>query len=318
MSVSQRRKDFFDFFPAPEFMLLSTAGVAITDEGVKFVQLRRGMIGGGLKTARLDTIEREDSATALKELSSRHGLRYVRATVPDEKAYLFTAVIDKVPSGGLRDAIAFILEENAPVTLSDSVFDFEVLPQEDPNKLKVIVSVLPKKVAAAYIELFASAGMTIISFDVESQAIARAIMPSGERRTRMIINLETRKAGFYVVEDGFVQFSTTLVHELLSGATGADFQTHDLKAEMRKVFAFWDAQVGKPGKGRSNIENAVLCGVGAGNEALVSELMKESPVGYTLADAWINTDSYPKERSFDYAPAIGLALPVKTKSHVSH
>ncbi|MDZ4206108.1 MAG: hypothetical protein U1C12_02790, partial [Patescibacteria group bacterium] len=102
---------------------------------------------------------------------------------------------------------------------------------------------------------------------------------------------------------------------------------NDLKAEMRKVFAFWNARTddplrqnsseasksGQPGK---KIEKAILCGLGRSRLDFVKKLMSESEVPYALADVWSNMSSprrhvseMPFDESLDYASVIGLVLP---------
>src|SRR3989344_2718958 len=180
MIVPARHRAFFDLFPAPEFLLLSTTGVTVTDSDTKFVQLRRQTFGNGFELAHASKINNP-----------------------------------QVAFGGLRDAVAFIVEENVPVSLAESVFDFEIIDQmPGSNKIKLTVTVLPKDIVNAYITLFESAGITPISFDIESQAIARTLIHRGDRRPNLIINLSRKKTGFYVVEDKVVQFSTTSAYSI--------------------------------------------------------------------------------------------------------
>jgi type IV pilus assembly protein PilM len=336
MSLKEK-KSFFKSFPTPEYLLLSTCGIAVSDESVKFVEFSRGFFGSSLelshyaRTALPEGVvasgyinDAEKLTAVLKEVSVRYGIRFARATLPEERAYLFTAHIERVPADGLRDAVAFIIEENVPVKLADSVFDFDIV-EDNPtsSQIKVTVSVLSKKVVDFYIQVFEAAGITPVSFDIESQAIARAIIPKGEKRTQMIINLSQKKTGFYVVEEEVVQFTTTLP----VGAAGEAPYPHiaDLVSEMRKIFAFWSARgtttANMPEK---KIEKILLCGLGAGNGAFVAEFMANSPVEYALGNPWVNIAESAKalsskdisKETLDYASAIGLALPNADKNYV--
>lgn len=328
MIASSEKKSFFDFFPTPEYLLLSTSGLVITDESIKFVRLERGLFGHSLSLSRYEKIpllegivqsgfinDAEKLTAILKDLSFRHKFEYIHATLPEERAYLFSATIDKVPAQGLRDAVAFIIEENVPVSLANSVFDFDIV-EEFPasNQIKVTASVLSRKVVDFYIQVFEAAGITPVSFDIESQAIAHAIIPKGDKSTQLVINLSALKTGFYVVEDGVVQFTTTLPY----GASGESPYPHlsDLKGEMRKIFAFWSARNTGPDAPERKIEKALLTGAGALKNDFVTELMSECPVEYGTALAWTNAEldvaTLPKEiyqDSLDYAAAIGVALP---------
>ncbi len=322
MIVSSKQKTFLDLFPAPEFLLLSTTGIAVTDKDTKFVQLRREIFGEGFELGHASKISNprgavesglisqpDELASILKKLASHYNIHYAHATLPEERAYLFTTTIGWVPPEGLKDAVAFIIEENVPVSLAESIFDFEVI-REDKNasEIKLTVSVLPKSVAHTYIELFESAGITPVSFDIESQAIARAVVHRGDKRPHLIVNLSLEKTGFYVVEEEVVQFSTTPAYGI--GEDDLYPSLNDLKAEMRKVLVFWNAR-----SSEEKIEKIILCGFGASKKDFVEKLMSENEVPYTLADVWLNMSpsrshvpEIPFDESLDYASAIGLVL----------
>ena len=322
-----KQKTFLDLFPAPEFLLLSTTGIVITDTDTKLVQLRREIFGDGFELSHASQISNPDGAvesgviknpnelrTVLKKLSELYNIRYAHATLPEEKAYLFTTTINRVPPEGLRDAVAFIVEENVPISLAESVFDFEVVGGTVATpEIKVAVSVLPREIVNNYVELFESAGIVPISFDIESQAIARAVIHRGDKRPHLIINLSQKKTGFYVVEEEVVQFSTTPAYSV--GESDSSQNIDDLKVEMRKVLTFWNTRTGKSGNPERKIEKAILCGPGASKKDFVEKLMKDEDVPYALANVWINTSparnhvpGVPFEESLGYASAIGLVL----------
>lgn len=323
MSDLSKSNTFYNHFPTPEYLTLSTSGIAIKDEGINFIELHHGLFGTGLKLKSHENIplqegvvqsgsiySEEKLAIALKSLSVKHRLSYTRATLPEEKAYLFTTSIQRVPEEGLKDAVAFIIEENVPVSLADSVFYFDIIGEDAKSpEIKVAVSVLPKQMVSAYTKVFESAGITPVSYDIESQAIARSVVPKGDMSSLLILNLEEKKTGLYVVEDGVVQFTTTLQY----GAAGSS--AHELKLEMRKIFAFWSARA-KPGMPERNITKALLTGSASQDHSSVSKLMAECPVEYSWGNPWVNVasaDSAPPSEIYaevaGYASVIGLALP---------
>ncbi len=334
MSDSKKQHTFYEHFPTPEYLTLSNSGVAITDDSVHFMQLRRGMLGSTLKLAHYEKIplpqgvvesgyinNAEKLTEVLADLSKRYRLAYIRATLPEERAYLFTVSIDKVPDEGLRDAVAFIIEENVPVTLENSVFDFDVLATaEEAGKITVAVSVISKKVVDFYLQVFEAAGMTPVSLDIESQAIARAAVRKGDRSAQMIVNLGDKKTGFYVIADGVVQFTTTLPYGAAASGTG-DHLT-DLQAEIKKIFAFWDAhhKTGAEGKG---IEKILVCGQASLDSNLVALFMNDAPVPFEWVDPWKNAFSISEKLPADlrrdaleYTSATGLAIPHPHRTYV--
>lgn len=227
---------FFKWFPVPKYLLLATANIPAVE-----------------------------SASELKNFSPQSKTSFANATLPDEKTYLFTAVVDSVSDEGLGDAVAFIIEENVPVSLKESVFSYEVIERSE-GKIKVAVTVVPKTVINDQIKLFESAGITIVSFDTESQIIARSIIPRGDKRAYLIINMLKRKTSFYVVEKGVVQFSTTIGHTDITPLR----QPAEIKAKVEEVLSFWTMP----------IEEILLYGASPNKAALAKLLESDKNIKY--------------------------------------
>lgn len=331
MSGLSKSTTFYNYFPTPAYLTLSTAGISITDDSIHLMELHHGLFGNGLKLSFYEQIALpegivesgfinnvEKLTAILSDISRRYGIRFARATLPEERAYLFNASIDQVPLEGMRDAVAFIIEENVPVTLANSVFDFDVLGITEEGKIRIVVSVISRKVVDFYLQVFEAAGITPVSFDIESQAIARAAVPKGDKSAQMIINLGEKKTGFYVLENEVVQFTTTLPY----GATADGTRLGDLQAEIRKIFAYWSAH-NKVGTEESKIEKVLVCGVASLDNSFVTELMSDCPVPYDWVSPWLNVSSssgkLPSELikdAFSYVPAIGLAIPHPHRTYV--
>ena len=329
MTALLKSKGLLNFFPVPEYLLFYNCAIAVADTAVRFVEFKRSFFKESFKLMHYekvalpqDTIQAgfinkpEELTRALRELRQKHGLRYVYATLPEERAYLFSAIIEKVPTADLRDAVAFIIEENVPITLADAVFDFNVVGEmKETNKLKVTVSVLSRKVVDFYVQVFEAAGLIPVSFDIESQAISRAIIKRGDKRTHLITNLGEKKTGFYIVENEVVQFTTTLPY----GTAGGSSHMNDLHSEMRKIFAFWDARP----EGSGKIERILFCGPGALDADFTRELVKEIQVEHLVADPWINLQpecntptTNVSQEAMEYVPAAGLVLPRAIRHYV--
>lgn len=324
--VIKHKRTFLDFFPVPEFLLISTAGISITDHHVRFTEFKKGKYRGELELTHYATAEiphgliesgaiknAEPVIPVVKEIGRKYGVKYTRATLPEEKAYVFTTTIARVPDDGLRDAVAFIIEENVPVELATSVFDFEIIPSgTDAKEVKVAVSVLPTQVVENYSAIFRGAGMIPISFDIESQAIARAVIPAGDMSPYLIINLSTYNTGFYVAEEEVVQFSSTIANGAIGGAEAAK----QLRDEMRKIFSFWNMRVDKNGVPQKRIEKIIITGAEATNEAFLKEVMTGIEIPYEIGNVWVNTTEHKEnipniafKDSLTYTAAIGLTLP---------
>ena len=324
-----RSKSFLNLFPPPTFLQLSLSGIVITDGEIKFIELKRGVFTGKLKLSRIEKINNTEgaieagiivnevsTAKALKDLAYKYGVRYVRSTLPEERAYIFTTLINNVPKEGLKDAVSFTIEENAPVSLAESLFDFEVVEfDEDSGQIKVSVSVVPRSLVSAYTALFESAGITPISFDLESQAIARAVIKKGDGATNLIVNFAYKKTGFYVVDKEVVQFSSTPPHGL--DIKDPDRTINELKRELLKVIDFWNGRTDEAGRREGVVQKITFCGAGSNQPDLIKKIMENINLPYSIADVWANLSSQNRgiittDESLDYASSIGLVLSNKT------
>lgn len=297
-----------DLFPPPKYMTLAEAGVSVDERSARIVTLNPlrcvevplppGVVAGGV------VVDKIAFAKAFTDLKNS-GLKFVSAAIPEEKAYLFTTKVESATYRDLSDAVAFTVEENAPVKLASSVHSFEYVsePEESPAGTEAVVTVLPLDAAKSWSEAFGAAGLELVSVDLRAEAVARALTSKGDTRMRLILDLGETKTGFYLVESGLVRFSSS-APMALSG----DIQSIDsLKAEVRKVFLFAKDK---------KIEHIDLTGSGAGNEAAVATLLSVVDTPYSVGNVWANIRSLKKklpqvpfEESLKYAAAIGSALP---------
>lgn len=321
------KKDFLDFFPVPDFLRMSLTGINITDTSIQMVEFeksvgRHGVLKHCVEVELANGIvisgtiqDKEALIIALTELRKKYGLQYVRAILPEEKAYLFTTEVEKATPENLRDVVAFTIEENAPVLLKESTFDYEIvsaIPQS--SKVRVAVTVLLTEVVETYVKCFEAAGLTPISFDIVSQAITRALVPRGDNGSYLIVNLGERTTGLYVAEQEITVWSSTLPFGIMDMKKDSDVSR--LKTEMRKLFAFWNTRIGTDGTQQERIQKIVFCGEGATEGEFISSLMSGIEIEYTLRNVWANAFSIddqipqiPFDESLKYGAAIGAVLP---------
>lgn len=332
----KKKKKFFELFPTPHYLLIATVGLSITDRAVQTVEFKSTGNLGRLILSHAEEVllpagaiisgyihDKEAVTNALRELRKKHDFHYVRATLPEEKSYIFTVDMEKDPFQSLRDRVAFTVEENVPVSLDKSIFDFELIGSiRGKSEIKLAVTVVPIVEVEGYTEVMRNAGITPISFDIESQAVARAVISRGDERPCLILNLDEDKTGFYVAEDEVVQFSSTSSF----GTRQVDGQYADLlslKNDLRKTIVFWNTRIDSESIPSKKVEHIIVTGRGAVDEDFVSELMKGIDIDYELSNVWANAfllDEYVPdlsyEDSFSYAAAIGVALPNKEPRYV--
>jgi len=350
---------FFDLFPTPKFLEMTAVGLSISDSAVRFVELNK--VGGNFVLGKYGErslppgvvtsgfiYNSQQLANILSDLKKDYGLNFVKATLPEEKAYLFKTEIPKLSQTETRSAISFKLEENVPISTVNAVFDYSVIEDEfsrTKDHQDILVSVLPVKVVRAYFDAITSAGLTPLSFEIESQAIADSVINKKDRRAFLIINLTKEKTGLYVVSDGVVQFTSTLnpdetstprpsikVFDISQQKTSSSAEKSQIfrlannfterRDEVRRIYDYWNDHKGKDGERNKKIQKVILCGESDEKETFAEHLRLALKTEVDIAQVWSNCFPFedyippmPLTESLPYAAAIGLALPDFYKKH---
>lgn len=314
---------FLNLFPTPKFLSPEYSGVSVSDTSIRFFQFERK--GSTLvikkyleRSLPADAItsgyihDTEAVITVLKDIKKEIKTPYVRVSLPEEKAYLFKTNIPLVSSDEIRSNIEFKLEENVPLPANTVTFDFVVVDPKDPKKdhFDVVVSVIPRELIDLYVQVFESAGFIPYTLEMESQAIARALLKKTERGTYVIVHCAPQKVGLYIVSHSIIHFTSTI-----NTATEGEFDPNIIAPEIRKVIAFWKTSHVSDDTVSKNIEKILITGEGFG-ENFASTLGALVKVDTSVGNVWTNAFDINKsvpELSFadsiKFAPAIGLALP---------
>ncbi len=311
------------FFPTPLFLDTPCAGVSISDTHVRMIQFEKDS-AGGLKIKKFAEKElplgaivagrlnnRDEIIHTLEALKKETGIHTIRVSIPEEKAYLFETDIAYVTQKEVRNAIEFKLEENVPLPADQILFDYAIVPEEGTvETLRVVVSALPSKFVDIYMDLIHSAGLKAYSLEIESQAIARALLTFPEKQSHLIIQFGTQKASLYIISRGIVRFTSTIHLE-------SDWQTnpHDIVAEARKIMSFWETNTDGVAKESNVLSGVLVCGHGF-SESVASEFSSLLNMDVHLGNVWQNVCDIQKVLpnisfidSLKYASAVGLALP---------
>lgn len=310
-------KNFLDFFPPPKFLEIPFVALSVSDTSLRFIELRSyedSFVVGNysqhqIPSGALDAgyiHKPEQIIEALKSIKEKYNLKMVKVTLPEEKAFVFRTQIPVVEASEMRSGVEFTIEENAPVSVADVEFDFVMISGTDPTHTDVAVHVVPKKVIETYMSLFTEAGLTVIAFELESQAIARAVIDKDDKDSYLILNLEKNKTGFYITTAGAISFTSTM---MITTDT-----LPELTEEISKIY--WHAHGGKKEKNTVKINKILLCGEGANKEGLKEHIWSSLGIAVEVANVWKNVfvlDKYVPDISYKdslgFASVVGLSLP---------
>jgi Tfp pilus assembly PilM family ATPase len=313
----------FDAFPTPKFLDIPYAGLSISDSFVRIIQLskkrkkykiekyaEKPIPPGVVTSGQINNID--ELVKVLDAAKTELKLNYVKVSLPEERGYLFTAKIQEGSEVEIKKAIEARMEENVPVPPGELIFDYKLKPSKDPVKdarLEAIVSTLPITVAENYVDAILKSGLALLSLEIESQSVARAILPSDSTGTVLIVNFAENKVGLYIITDGLVHFTSTIPLKA-DASHGTDF----LAQEIKKLFVYWHTLKGNIDQPEKKIIEIVVCG-DKFDDSIVPYLSTHIQTKVMLGNVWTNifdlntnVPEIPFSDSLKFASSIGLAL----------
>ena len=191
---------------------------------------------------------------------------------------------------------------------------------KDPKRLKEILTSLKKNFGLKsvhislpnesvenvkdYPSVFKSSKITVKSFVPQIQALANSVIEKSDKGTTMIINLGQKDSAIGIVSGGIVVFCFAV----RSGTISL------LRDEVAKHFINWHTHKDKEEK-MPSIKKIILCGDIPNLTDFAEYLSVSLRNKVEVANVWVNildTSNHIPEisfkQSFDFAPALGLAL----------
>lgn len=355
--MKANRTSFLDLFPPPRFLEMPTVGLDMSDEIIRFVELKRkgshfvlgnygeekipkDLIDEGYIKDKVQLIE------VLARMKQKYNLQFIKASLPEEKSYLFKTDIPMMNERDIRGALQYKIEENVPLSLKDAIYDYRIIkhPLPGDKNLRISVTVVHVNVIEHYLEVFKGAGLSPMVFQVESHALANVAVPRHADETFILIALRENRTLLAIVSEGEVQFTSTIhvggsaiaaslqknvsisPEEVVKIRDGKETRASNemflslvsaasaLRDEVQKLLVYWDNHSQEVGHNRL-IEKIII----SGSDALLGideYLNKSLDIKTTIADPWVNVldikeylPPLTKHEALDYLPAIGLALP---------
>ncbi len=350
------KQSYSRYFPTPSYLAMNSCALDISDQSIKYGELlptqqglRLGRFGhekipvGVIDSGKIQ--DEQKLVAILKNLKERERLHFVRVSLPEEQMYLFTLSIPEISGSDLRDAILLQIEEHIPLSAFDVIFDYVVISSTPTTKIVEVVAIATITVEN-YLSAFEQAGLVPLSFELEAQAIARAVVPKGDNSSVMIVDFGEARTGISILQNELVSFTTTLdiggnnltsmiaknfsltqekAEEMkLSYGLGGDSDVNEifpvilngisvLRDEINKHYVYWKTH-SESGASR-DIDRIILCGGDANLSGLAEYLQSSMGVKVEHANAWSNISSMSVsvpdmslQESLGYVTVLGLAL----------
>ncbi len=352
------RNSYNKFFPTPKFLEMPAFGLDISDESIKYIELRveekgirvgkygeKKITPGIVESGKIsDPKKMEEILVSLKK---EVNMKSVRVSILENQIYLFKFRLEKAGLTSIRESIELSLEEHIPVPAPEAIFDYDIL-SEDPKGLELQVAAIPKNTVEDYLLVFKESAISVHSFELEAQAIARAVIKKGDPETYMIVDFGEKRTGIFIVSNGVVMFTSTIDFGgvELDNAIQKSFKVTPAEANKMKVeyglqrnvlnkeifpvllnsvsilrdeisrhFLYWHTHEDENGNTNQPIKKIILCGGDSNLIGLADYFSVSMKTTVEMANVWVNivnTDEYIPEidskQALSFAASIGLAL----------
>jgi len=347
----------------PSFITLPSIGLDISDTSLKYISFKGTKTGkrtidqyGDITIPngvlhRGEVMDPQKLANVLIECKQQTGAEYVRVSLPEERAYLFETELKRsTPLKEMRSLLEFRLAENVPMPARDVFFDYTVLPVSDDSDkvVRIAVTAYAKETIQTYYEACLLAKLQPLAFEVEAQAMARAVVPSDSQDAVMLVDFGKTRTGIGIVYKNTLLYTSTIdiggdqlsaalrkqlgddvaekelthlknTEGLVHGAQSS--VVHDalistlsvIKDELVTRMQYWHVRTGADERRR--LQKIILCGGSANLKGLPAYLTETVGVTSVRANVWENTFTFDeivppidKRHSLGYATAVGLAL----------
>ena len=209
------------YFPLPQFLAPRHIGVSFSDLSIKAISFDRTLSKPELKKAIIPLekgtiidgkiVNTREVAAKLSEIKEFFNSPFIFFTVPDELTFVFQVLIPIGRGGNAIESVAFSIEENVPLALADTVFDFtpiKIAQSEAEYQASVVVAACVKKEVEKFVNAIHESGLELVGCIHESQAIANAVILKKSSGTSCIVHARKDRVGIYLVKDNTVHFST--------------------------------------------------------------------------------------------------------------
>lgn len=208
-------------FAPPRYMTLPLSGIDVSTSGVKAVKLAEGPHGLVLENYAEERLEsgaftdgdiddRQAVATAIKAAARRAGITVTNAALPESKSYLFETPTSGASKAEWRVAVEQQLDELIPLPPQETVFDLVALGATKEGAPLVGGIGFAGRVVDETLSVFDDAHVSVRALEGEQFAMARALLPTGDTSTTLIIDVGKTTTKLAIVSKRIPHFATTI------------------------------------------------------------------------------------------------------------
>jgi len=212
----KRKKDFFK---------LSSFGEA---------EIKPGIIEGG-EIKNVEALGKIIKEAVSKVKGEKIKTKYVVCSLPEEKAFLQIIQMPMMKEEELKKAVYFEAENYIPLPMEEVYLDYQIVKPviNHLDHFDVLISAMPKKVIDPYVLALKKAGLIPMVLEIESQAIARALVKGGVSPSPLLlIDLGATRTSFIIFSGYSLRFTSSIS---VSSQKFTDLIAKNLKIDLKEA-----------------------------------------------------------------------------------
>jgi len=350
------KNNYSKFFVPPKFLEMSSVAVEINEYCIRYMSVKkdkRGLLPDKYGTIAIpkgifragEIVKKGEVVKILKDIAKITDVTFARISISEDNTYIFKTKIPKVDKEEIKQVLEFKLEENIPLALAETVFDYQhVNKGKVRNYMDFIVSAAPLKNIQLLTEVFEEAGLAPILFRTEASNVARSVVKDNNEQTLIVVNIKEFSIALSLVIGGVVwqtssiNFGAATFNESLRKYYDISVdeaekvkveRLYEESSDSMEIFSYLINTVSavkdeiyrfmlfcnQREDVKDRIDKIILCGKDSAIVGLQKYLELNLGVSTHVANVWVNNfllDDYVPEmkplESLDYVTVIGLNL----------
>jgi len=204
---------------------LPAFGLDVSAESVKLMELQKKGKGLALKACGEATLPKNlfvnDTISDTKTFEfilkqtlqkpqfGRFSTNYVVASLPESKSFVRVIQIPKMSESEAANAVPFEAENFIPMPIDQVYLDWQKIG-DSGDKMNILMIASPKEFVDNYLNILDKADLKPVALEVESQSCHRAAITPQSSETVLLINISALRSSLVMVEDGNLQFTSTI------------------------------------------------------------------------------------------------------------
>jgi type IV pilus assembly protein PilM len=176
------------------------------------VEIPPGIISSG-EIKNEDTLAKVIREALKKTRKGKLKTKYVAVSLPEEKTFLQIIQLPRMSAEDLKSAVIYEAENYVPLPIEEVYLDSQIISPvfNHLDHLDVLIVALPRKIIDPYISALKKAGLIPLILEIESMAIARALIKNEVSPFPvLLIDLGATRTSFIIYSGYSLRFTCSI------------------------------------------------------------------------------------------------------------